>query len=185
MEQLLRAELAGQRLKYLPFWGHTAPAGEAIGPHVLSQWFPHPFEHAGVTYRTAEHFMMAAKARLFDDSESLSLILDARSPAEAKKLGRGVRGFASDVWDDECLAIVREGSIAKFGSSTLLTTYLVGTGDRVLVEASPTDRVWGIGIARDNPAIERPSAWQGANLLGFALMQARAVLSSGDGCRSS
>lgn len=176
IEQLLAAEARGERLKFLPFWGHTPPADGSIGAHVLSQWFPHPFEHQGVRYLTAEHFMMAAKARLFGDHDRLALILDARSPSAAKNHGREVRGFSSDVWERERLGIVRDGSIAKFGSSPALRTYLIGTGHRVLVEASPRDRIWGIGMGRDNPAVERPSQWRGRNLLGFALMQARAVL---------
>lgn len=179
MDQLLAAEAAGERLKFLPFWGHTPPADGRIGAHVLSQWFPHPFDHEGIHYRTAEHFMMAEKARLFGDDERLEIILDAESPGEAKRHGREVRGFLSDVWDRECTAIVRDGSIAKFGSTLEMTAYLVGTGNRVLVEASSRDRTWGIGMGRDNPAVERPSQWRGRNLLGFALMQARAVLAQG------
>jgi len=176
MEQLLAAEAAGDRLKFLPFWGHTPHADGSVGPYLLSQWYPHEFEHDDVRYLTAEHFMMAAKARLFGDDVRLAQILSAPSAAEAKKLGRQVQGFESDVWDRECVRIVRDGSIAKFGSTPELRAYLVGTGRRVLVEASPRDTVWGIGVGRDHPTVERPSEWRGKNLLGFALMQARAVL---------
>lgn len=178
MEQLLAAEANGVRLKFLPFWGHTPPPDGTVGAHVLSQWYPHEFDHQGVRYPTAEHFMMAAKARLFGDDHRLALILSARTPGEAKKLGREVRGFDPQTWEAECVDIVRVGSIAKFGSSPELTAYLVGTGQRVLVEASPRDRIWGIGMGRDNPAVERPSEWRGRNLLGFALMQARAALAA-------
>ena len=178
MEALLAAEADGQRLKFLAFWGHTAPPDGRVGPHVLSQWFPCPFVHDGQLYRTAEHFMMAGKARLFGDEAQLDAILAATSPAQAKELGRGVRGFSAELWDKQCVAIVREGSVAKFGSSPALRSYLVGTGDRVLVEASPRDRIWGIGMGRDNPSVERPSQWRGHNLLGFALMQARAILAA-------
>lgn len=101
MEQLLAAEAAGERLKFLPFWGHTGPADGSIGAHVLSQWFPQPFEVDGVRYPTAEHFMMAAKARLFGDDERVARILAAPSPGEAKKHGREVAGFEEDVWDRE------------------------------------------------------------------------------------
>lgn len=177
MDQLLAAEFAGAPVEYLPFWGHTPPADGRIGSHVLSQWFPHPFEHEGVRYPTAEHFMMAAKARLFGDDDQLALILDAPTPAEAKRHGRSVRGFVSDVWERSCVAIVRDGSIAKFGSTPEMTAYLVGTGHQVLVEASPRDRIWGIGAGPDHPSVCRPSHWLGRNLLGFALMQARAELS--------
>ncbi len=176
MDQLLAAEAAGEQLEFLPFWGHTSPGDGRIGAHVLSQWFPHPFTHEGVRYRTAEHFMMAAKARLFGDEDRLASILDAESPGEAKRLGREVQDFSSDVWDRECVAIVRTGSIAKFASTLEMRSYLVGTGSRVLVEASPSDRIWGVGIGHPSPAIEQPSQWRGRNLLGFALMQARAVL---------
>jgi ribA/ribD-fused uncharacterized protein len=176
IEQLLRAESTGQRLKFLPFWGHKPPADGTIGPHVFSQWFAHAFEHDGTRYGTAEHFMMAGKARLFGDDDALGRILTARTPAQAKVIGREVRQFTPAIWDAECLGIVTLGSIAKFSSSPELRAYLLGTGDRVLVEASPRDRIWGIGMGRDNPLVERPSQWRGRNLLGFALMNARAAL---------
>jgi ribA/ribD-fused uncharacterized protein len=123
-------------LKFLPFWGHTPPADGRIGAHVLSQWFAHPFTHEGALYRTAEHFMMAEKARLFDDHDRLALILDAASPGEAKRHGREVEGFSSDVWDRERVAIVRTGSIAKFGSTLEMRSYLVDTGSAVAQECS-------------------------------------------------
>ena len=125
--------------------------------------------------------MMAAKARLFGDEGRLVQILHSPTPGEAKAHGREVRGFSSDIWDRECIAIVSEGSIAKFGSTPAMREYLIGTGHRVLVEASPRDRIWGIGMGRDNPAVERPSQWRGRNLSGFALMQARAALAYGAG----
>ena len=177
-DELVSAEEAGERLKFLLFWGHTAPASGDVGPHVLSQWWPAEFEVDGVTYPTAEHYMMAEKARLFDDDEALAEILAAKSPAEAKAGGRRVRGFTDEVWREHREDIVRQASIAKFASDKQLRSYLVGTGARVLVEASPRDRIWGIGMGRNNPAAEKPSQWRGRNLLGFALMQARAELAA-------
>ncbi len=173
---LLAAEAADHRLKFVFFWGHTPPASGQIAKHVFSQWHVSPFTEDGVHYASAEHFMMAAKARLFDDHDHLAQILDASSPAEAKKLGRSVRGFDADTWDRHALDIVTKGSIAKFSSTDELASYLVGTGDRVLVEASPKDPIWGIGLSGDDPAAEHPSRWQGKNLLGLALMAARAEL---------
>lgn len=180
MEGLLEAEAAGQRLMFLFFWGHTLtpPAGGGIGPHVLSQWFEHPFAVEDVTYPTAEHYMMASKARLFGDEEHLPLILDSASPGEAKAHGGAVRGFDEATWQRHRLDIVIRGSVAKFSSDEELRSYLAGTGTRVLVEASPRDRIWGIGVNGDDPAAEHPSRWKGLNLLGFALMEARARLAS-------
>ena len=108
--------------------------------------------------------MMAGKARLFADDDALNRILAARTPAQAKAIGREVQRFSPVIWDAECLAIVTRGSIAKFSSSPELCTYLLGTGDRVLVEASPRDRIWGVGMGRNNPSIERPSEWRGVTV---------------------
>ncbi len=176
MEQLLDAELAGDRLKFVFFWGHTPQIEDKIGHHVFSQWWQAPFLADEIEYPTAEHFMMAEKARLFDDQPMLQEILQAATPAEAKALGRKVSSFDQDTWIEHRLDIVTRASIAKFDSTAELRAYLVGTGDRVLVEASPRDRIWGIGMGKNNEKASTPSAWRGRNLLGFALMQARAVL---------
>lgn len=175
-DQLLAAEASGQRLKFVAFWSHLPPSGGSVGAHVLSQWFEHRFESDGVVYQTAEQMMMAEKARLFGDRVRLEKILSADSPGAAKALGRHVEGFEDEVWNHHRQDIVTRVSVAKFGSSEVLRDYLVGTGNRVLVEASPRDRIWGIGLQRDSPDVERPSRWQGLNLLGFALMAARARL---------
>lgn len=176
VEQLVVAARQGRRLKYLFFWGHTAPASGAVGPHVLSQWFPSPFEVDGERFATAEHWMMVGKARLFGDHEVAGEILAAPSPAQAKNLGRTVRGYDDATWREHRFDIVARGSEAKFGSSPDLRGYLVGTGSRVLVEASPVDRIWGIGLTGDDPATANPETWRGLNLLGFALMEARSRL---------
>ncbi|OCC03192.1 hypothetical protein BA190_19595 [Labrys sp. WJW] len=117
--------------------------------------------------------MMAGKARLFGDEQSLSEILTAASPKQAKQLGRGVKGFESSHWDAQKYRIVTEGSIHKFGQNPALKEFLLSTGEAVLVEASPVDRVWGIGLAGDDERAGNPLLWRGENLLGFALMQAR------------
>lgn len=178
MELLLEAEAAGTRLKYLPFWDHTPPADGSVGAHVLSQWFEVAFDLDGVRYASAEHAMMAGKARLFGDDEALAKVVVAASPGEAKALGREVRGYVDTVWEAHRSEIVAAANVAKFGQHAALRDYVVGTGDRVLVEASPQDRIWGIGMGRDHPDVERPSRWLGLNLLGFALMEARARLAS-------
>ncbi|MEW2389424.1 NADAR family protein [Streptomyces venezuelae] len=173
VEALVGAVRAGEKVKYLRFWGHTPRRDGTLGPSCLSQWWPSPFTVDGVEYATAEHWMMAAKARLFDDADAERAALTARTPAEAKKAGRLVRGFDDAIWARERFGIVVEGSTHKFASDPALRDFLVGTGERVLVEASPMDRVWGIGLAADDPRAEDPEKWRGPNLLGFALMEAR------------
>ncbi|MFI7404758.1 NADAR family protein [Streptomyces sp. NPDC049541] len=172
-EALVRAVSAGARVKYLHFWGHRARADGRVGPSCLSQWWPSPFTVDGVDYATAEHWMMAAKARLFDDPEAEQRVLSAGHPSQAKKAGRLVRGFDEAAWQRERFGIVVEGSVHKFAAHTDLREFLVSTGDRVLVEASPVDRVWGIGLRADDEAATDPTRWRGPNLLGFALMEAR------------
>ncbi len=173
---LIQAIEQGERVKFLCFWGHTPRKEGQIGAECLSQWYPAAFEVDGVHYATAEHYMMAEKARLFDDQDALERILIVEQPGEAKKLGRQVRGYDDDAWAARRLEAVVEGNIAKFGQSAELKAYLLGTAPRVLVEASPRDRIWGIGMAANHANAENPAAWRGQNLLGFALMKARAAL---------
>jgi ribA/ribD-fused uncharacterized protein len=156
------------------FWGHQAAVGGSITKSCLSQWWEgHPFEVEGVLYPTAEHFMMAGKARLFDDTETLEEILAAKGPAEAKKLGRNIRPFDEGIWLKQRGDIVVQGNLAKFGQHEPLRTFLLDTSGSILVEASPYDNVWGIGLDAADPDAPRPENWKGLNLLGFALMQVR------------
>ncbi|MEU9989425.1 NADAR family protein [Streptomyces sp. NPDC048045] len=173
VEALIREVGAGSRVRYLHFWGHRPRPDGRIGASCLSQWWPSPFVVDGVRYATAEHWMMAGKARLFEDAEAERRVLAAEHPAEAKKAGRLVRDFDEAAWERERFRIVAEGSVHKFASDDALRAFLLGTGDRVLVEASPVDRVWGIGLAADDEAAAHPERWRGPNLLGFALMEAR------------
>jgi len=120
--------------------------------------------------------MMAGKARLFGDEAALKLIVRANTPAAAKKEGRLVKNFVSDVWDRHKFDIVVAGNYHKFSQHGKMKEFLLATGDKVLVEASPSDRVWGIGMGGDNPWAGTPSKWKGENLLGFALMEVREKL---------
>ncbi|WP_432187136.1 NADAR family protein [Streptomyces sp. Tue6028] len=172
-EALVSEVESGTRVKYLHFWGHRPRPDGRVGTSCLSQWWPSPFVAEGVEYATAEHWMMASKARLFGDAEAERLALDAANPALAKKAGRLVRDFDDVIWERERFGIVVEGSVHKFRAHTDLREFLLGTGERVLVEASPLDRVWGIGLAADDERAADPARWRGPNLLGFALMEAR------------
>ncbi|MEU6851343.1 NADAR family protein [Actinacidiphila alni] len=168
----------GGRLKYLYFWGHRPQRDGSVGAGCLSQWWPAPFTVDGVTYATAEHWMMAGKARLFGDAEAERRAVAAGHPKQAKSVGRAVRGFDQAVWERERFALVTEGSVHKFRHHPDLRAFLLGTGKRVLVEASPMDRVWGIGLAADDERAAHPETWRGLNLLGFALMEARVRLAA-------
>ncbi|WP_328719126.1 NADAR family protein [Streptomyces sp. NBC_00247] len=179
MDDLVARTQRGKRVKYLLFWGHRPLPDGRLGPSCLSQWWPSEFTVDGVTYPSAEHWMMAGKARLFGDAEAEPAAREARTPAAAKKAGRLVRGFDEEVWARERFGLVVAGSVHKFGQDPGLRAYLLATGDRVLVEASPLDRVWGIGLAKDDERAEDPRRWRGLNLLGFALMEARERLRDG------
>lgn len=175
-DALVRAVRAGARVKYLHFWGHRPRPDGRVGASCLSQWWPSPFVVDGMAYATAEHWMMAGKARLFEDAEAERRVLAAGSPAQAKNIGRLVRRFDEAIWERERFGIVVEGSVHKFAADPRLREFLLATGDRVLVEASPMDRVWGIGLAADDEQAANPERWRGPNLLGFALMEARGRL---------
>lgn len=120
--------------------------------------------------------MTAEKARLFGDEAALERGLAKDDPAAAKAAGRGVLGFDEAMWRRHRFEVVVRGNQAKFTQHAALRAFLVGTGDRVLVEASPVDAIWGIGLAVDDPRAQDPARWLGLNLLGFALMQVRETL---------
>ncbi|MFZ5891937.1 MAG: NADAR family protein [Myxococcota bacterium] len=167
---------SGARLKFLFFWGHETSRVGHVGKECLSQWYPAAFTVDGLRFPTAEHFMMYRKAMLFGDEKAAADILRAPSPGAAKALGRSVHGFDQQVWETQRSDIVVAGNLAKFSQSANLREFLVATEKRVLVEASPVDRIWGVGLAADDEHIENPLHWRGLNLLGFALMDVRVRL---------
>ncbi|MEV4642018.1 NADAR family protein [Actinoplanes sp. NPDC049548] len=174
------AESTDGALGFLPFWRPRPEPDGGVGAGCLSQFWPAPFTVDGTTFPSAEHFMMWRKATLFADSDTARRVLAARDPATAQALGRQVRGFIERTWTATRFPVVVEGNLAKFGAHPALRNFLLGTGDRVLVEASPVDLVWGAGLAADHPDIAVPGRWRGQNLLGFALMEVRDRL-HGDG----
>lgn len=129
-----------------------------------------------VFYRTAAHFIAAEKARLFGDEASRKTILSSETPPQVQAVGQRLTGFDAATWQRECLAILVRGSTEKFRQHPVHRDVLEGTGDRILVDATRTDTLCGIGLAPNNPEARDPRTWRGRNLLGFALMEARAVL---------
>jgi ribA/ribD-fused uncharacterized protein len=176
VDQLLELIADGGQLKYLTFWGHQPTPGGGAGKGCLSQWWPASFTVDGETYASAEHFMMAAKALLFGDTEIAERIRKAPHPRAAKALGRQVRGFDEQRWAERRFGLVVTGNRAKFGQHPDLRDYLLATGSRILAEASPHDRIWGIGLAAAHEHATSPEHWPGLNLLGFALMEVRRQL---------
>lgn len=163
----------GKTFDYLLFYSHKAATDGSITASCLSQWFPAEFIIDGVRYLTAEHYMMSEKARLFDDGETLQKILSCKTPKEAKAFGREVKNFNTEKWQQHCNEIVVTANLAKFSSTPGFSEWLVATAPKVLVEASMSDRIWGIGMTETEPGADDPKQWKGRNLLGFALMEVR------------
>lgn len=166
------------RVKYIFFWGHQQRKQGIIDKSCFSQWYETGFELDKVFYPSAEHYMMAEKARLFNDDATLKKILASQHPGEAKKLGREVAAYNDTVWKQHRFDIVVRGNQAKFSQHAMLKEFLLESGTRILVEASPLDKIWGIGLDEQHPDAGNPYKWRGLNLLGFALMKVRQQLAS-------
>ena len=164
-----------EQLEFICFWGHTVEPG-VIKKTCFSQWYPCEFEVDGRIYHTAEQYMMSQKALLFKDRETFEKIMEADNPKSYKALGRLVRNFNPGVWDNNKYQIVLKGNVAKFSQNEALKDFLIKTGNKILVEASPYDGIWGIKLRIGDPKIQNPNNWRGENLLGFALMETRDIL---------
>ena len=139
----------------------------------FSQWYSSPFTIGSLTYNCAEQWMMYQKACIFGDLETAVNILASTSPKEQKAYGRKIQGFNDGVWNLLCIDIVRVGNLAKFTQNPELGDYLLETDDLVLVEASPYDKIWGIGMGMTDARVEDPKKWKGLNLLGHVLNSVR------------
>lgn len=173
IETTLKFIEENEQINFLFFWGHQVSKAGNITKSCLSQWWSSKFEDEGKLYHTAEHYMMAQKALLFEDFEIMDSIISSSNPKEVKALGRKVKNFNEKKWNDNKYQIVRKGNLLKFTQDQSLSEFLKSTGSSIIVEASPVDRIWGVGMAEDNPNINDPSNWNGPNLLGFALMEVR------------
>jgi len=175
-EKLIEQLEHGQEVDYLLFYGHKSSTDGSITAACLSQWFSAEFEIDGTKYLTAEHFMMAEKARLFDDAVMLKNILECKTPKEAKAFGRKVQNFDGEKWQNHCFQIVVKANLAKFSAHPKMIDFLAATTPKILVEASMWDKIWGIGMVASAPGARDPRLWKGRNLLGFALMEVRDLL---------
>lgn len=139
----------------------------------FSQWAIYPIEIDSVIYNCNEQYMMSEKARLFGDEEILERIMNASHPKTQKSLGRTVRCFDKNVWEANCREIVYMANLAKFTQHKNLKSILLNTGKTIIVEASPYDKIWGIGMPDTHPDVCDPTKWKGANWLGEAIMRVR------------
>lgn len=155
------------------FWGHTDRLGTGVGKQCLSQWYMAPMTIDGVCYNCMEQYLMAEKARKFGDDDTESRIMAEYNQMAIKKLGRQVAGYDDEIWKADRQAISVRGNIYKFAQNPKLKEFLLSTGDKILVEASPKDRIWGIGLDENDQDATVPARWKGENLLGFALMEVR------------
>lgn len=143
---------------------------------VYSQWFRSYFVVDGVTYNCAEQYMMAMKAVFFEDSETLTAIMESMNPRDQKALGRQVRNFDTARWDAVSRDFVFKANVAKFSQNERLKEFLLNTGDKEIVEASPYDKIWGIGMSETDPDRFDKAKWRGTNWLGEVLMRVRTEL---------
>ena len=148
--------------KYVLFWSG-----------IYSNWYPSPFQVDSVFYNCAEQYLMAGKARLFKDSATEAMILSATDPSDQKRYGRQVIGFNKDRWEKIARDIMYQALWAKFNQNADLKTELLSTGDRILVEASPKDCIWGIGLHWKEEACDNSVNWKGTNWLGETLTRVR------------
>ncbi len=146
----------------------------------LSNWYLSEFSEDGIKYNCVEQYMMAGKARTFQDSETEKKILAATDPAEIKRLGREVKGYQDIIWNGVRQIIVYNGLILKFTQNQILLDELLETGNEILAECAVHDRIWGIGLSMTDPDRLNMGKWRGQNLLGFSLMQVREELADRD-----
>lgn len=172
LEKLRKDFNSGKKIDFLFFYGHTNDKKE-VTKSSLSQWYIKDFKENDLLFNCMEKYMMYNKALLFDDKDIANEILNNNQPKAIKELGRKVKNFNDELWDKMKYKIVFTGNYYKFSQNTDLRNFLLSTKNKVLVEASPYDKVWGIKIKYDDENIENPFCWKGKNLLGFALMEAR------------
>jgi len=161
--EIMKKAAEATKEKFTFFWNQSA----------FSQWAESPFKIDGVAFNTAEQYMMYKKALLFNDFKQAERIMGTSNPRSQKQLGREVIGFERARWERYCKQFVYDASFAKFAQNTNMLAELLATVGTTLVEASPEDNIWGIGLAKDNPKAQSRATWEGTNWLGEILTEVR------------
>lgn len=172
VDTLIEERKAGLERPIICFWGHRN-RGRSVGKECFSQWYKADFRVNHLRYCCMEQYMMAEKARIFGDEEIAKQIMDETMQDKIKGLGRKVKNFDENIWNEVKYHIVLTGNYYKFSQNKQLRQVLLSTGESILVEASPLDMIWGIGIDANNENAYHPEKWNGSNLLGFALTEVR------------
>lgn len=147
---------------HIYFWGS-----------IFSNWANTPFEYKGKEFSNSEQAFMWEKAVFFEDKEIADAILENNNPSTVKALGKKVKGFNADTWMKKGYEVMVDVCFAKFQQNTTHTEILLSTNDKIIVEASPHDKIWGIGLHWNDDRVLNENTWQGLNLLGKALMEVR------------
>lgn len=147
--------------KYVFFWGSE-----------FSNWYQCSFELWGRKFTSSEQALMYKKAVLFNDYESAEKIIELNDPASQKQTGRKVKNYDDKIWSANRYNIMVEILCQKF-EDPILRKKLLSTGNRLMVEASPHDTIWGVGLHENDSSILEDKNWKGMNLLGKALMEVR------------
>ena len=172
-DKLIKEMRNGEEKEFLFFYGHQPSKNGSITKSCFSQWWETNFKVGSLSFPTVEHYMMMSKAELFKDEDVSNQIKGCQTPREAKALGRKVSNFDNKIWDEVKHSIVLNGNYWKFANNSTLMEFLLSTGDKIIVEASPNDKIWGIGMSEHDEGVDNPVNWKGENMLGFALMEVR------------
>lgn len=159
--------------EYIFFYGFQPNKDGDIGKSCLSQWWPSNFKENEIVYKSAGHYILSWKAKLFGDTSTANAILNKRFPKEAKELSRNITNFNAEVWNDYKYNIAKQGNYLKFSQNTALRQFLINTGNAILAEANPSDKIWSIGLSEYDATAYHPGKWKGQNLFGFTLMEVR------------
>lgn len=147
---------------------------------VFSNFYISPFKIGKLKYNCTEQYFQHKKAMFFEDHKTAGKIMKTQSPAQQKKLGRRVKGYDELRWMQVRKQTMESGCMAKFTQNQPEKEKLLATGDSLMVECSPTDKIWGIGLGLKDHRAKNPKNWVGQNLMGKVLENVRELIANND-----